>query len=124
VGFGEGDAELPRAIGARQVIAHPVGRRRGAAVGERVRRAFGTVAVAVDADLCHERAPFQPRDRVVQRPAGAPDEAVVPSLPDEAEHLVRVHVALAEQPDHDDAERRDRARGILHRASPASSILE
>ena len=49
-------------------------------VGQRVRRALGTVAVAVDADLGEEAGPLEAADRVVQRAVGDRHQAVVAAL--------------------------------------------
>ena len=118
VRLGERDPELRRTIDAGQLSAHPLRHDLVAASGERIRRALGAVAVAVDADLGEQAGRLQPGDRVVERTVRDRDDSILPTLAQQPEHLVRVHLALAQQREHDDPEGRQPGSGIRHESAP------
>ena len=107
VRLGERDAELGRPVDARQLAAHPVEHDVAPAVGQRVRRPLGTVAVAIDAHLGEQSRPLEPADGVVERAVLDRHEPVVAPVAHQSHHLVRVHVALAQQREHHHTERRE-----------------
>ena len=87
-----------------------------AGIRHRVGRALGTVAVAIDADLGERVRPARAAPTVWYIvPFVIGDEPIVAAVPHQPDHLVRVHVALAEQREHHHPERREAVDGILHR---------
>ena len=82
-------------------------------IRERVGRALGAVAVAVDAHFGEEPRPLEAPDRVVQRAVRDRDEAVVAPLAHQPHHLVGMHVAFAEQREDHQAQRREAVDGVL-----------
>lgn len=114
VRLGQCDPELHRAVDAWQLPTHPVADGRGSGIRHRVRRAFGSVALAVDAHLGDESGPLETRDGVVDRTVRDRDQTVVAADPQEPDHLVRMHVALGEQRQQHQAEGGEPVRRVLH----------
>lgn len=110
----ERDAELDRVVEHRQFAPHPFVDGCAAGIRQRIRRALRPVAVAVDADLGDEALPFEPRDGVIHRAVRDRDDAVVVPMAHEPDHLVRMHLALAQQREHHHPERGEAGGGILH----------
>ena len=100
VRFGERDAELGGVVDAGEFAAHPFGHGGAAGIRHRVCGALRAVAVAVDAHLGEQAGPFEAGDRVVHRAVRDRDEAIVVADPHQPDHLVGMHVALAEQREH------------------------
>jgi hypothetical protein len=123
VRLGQRHAELDGPVQERKLPAHPVLDDLVAGIGEGVRRALRPVAVPIDADLGEQTGLLQTCDGVVHRAVGHRHDAIVVTVPHQPDHLVGVHVVLAQQREHHHSQRCEPVHGALHDCSPPRLVI-